>query len=179
MTQKIILSGFGGQGILSAGLMLAESAVSVGYEATFYPTYGAEMRGGTANCHVILSKKYISSPIIAEADTLFAMNAVSLTKFASKVKKGGLVIVNSSVVTGKTEVPGCRVVTIPVEELALEKLNDPRVANVIMIGAFSKLVDFLKLEELKSAIAEKFARKGKQVIELNYRALEMGYNYAS
>jgi 2-oxoglutarate ferredoxin oxidoreductase subunit gamma len=178
MTQKIILSGFGGQGILSAGLMLAESAVREGYEATYYPTYGAEMRGGTANCHVILSKNFISSPIIGQADTLFALNAASLAKFAPRVRKDGIVIVNSSVVTGKVEVPGCRVVTIPVEELALEKLNDSRVANVIMIGAFAKLVDFLKFDELKAAIAEKFARKGKQLIELNFRALEMGYHYA-
>lgn len=175
MTQKIILSGFGGQGILSAGLLIAESAVVEGWNATFFPSYGAEMRGGTANCSVILSDKEIASPIITMGDTLIAMNKPSLDKFLSKVKPDGLVIINSSVIKGDIDVGGRTLISLPFEGIALEKLGSPKSANVVLIGAFTKVTKSLKLENIKHAIEKKFADKGEKVVNLNYQALELGY----
>lgn len=175
MTQRIILSGFGGQGILSAGLLIAESGVHEGWNATFFPSYGAEMRGGTANCNVILSDGEIASPIITMGDTLIAMNKPSLDKFITKVKPDGLVIINSSVIKGDVDVGGRTLVSLPFEGIALEKLGSPKSANVIVIGAFTKVTGALHLDNIKHAIEKKFAEKGEKVIGLNFKALDLGY----
>ena len=103
MTMKIILSGFGGQGVLSAGLLLAEAAMEEGWHSTFFPSYGAEMRGGTANCHVIISDTNIASPVVTEADVLIALNKPSFDKFLPAVKEGGTIIVNSSIIKEKLD----------------------------------------------------------------------------
>ncbi len=174
MTQKIIISGFGGQGVLSAGLLIAESAVEEGWNATFFPSYGAEMRGGTANCHVIISDSEIASPIIKSADTLIALNSPSVDKFLPLLKKDGLLLVNSSVVSGNLDAGARKVVELPLDSLALEKLGNSKSANVIIIGAFAKLTNVLKPEKIKSAIEKKFASKGGKIIDMNLRALELG-----
>lgn len=176
MQEKVILSGFGGQGILSAGLMIAESAVLDGLNATYFPSYGAEMRGGTANCHVIFGSVPISSPIITKADTLITLNKASLDKFSDWVREGGLILVNSSAVKNVCIVPGCRMVSLPVDELALEKLGSPRMANVIMIGAYLAASGLLKADAVRKAIMEKFGKKGQKIVDQNFKALELGMN---
>lgn len=174
MTHKIIISGFGGQGVLSAGLLIAESAVEEGYNATFFPSYGAEMRGGTANCHVIISDGEIASPIIKKADTLIALNSPSLDKFVPLLKEDGLLLLNSSVVTQKVNQDKITTVEIPLDSLALEKLGNSKSANVIIIGAFAKLTGILDAVKIRHAITKKFASKGSGIIDMNMRALELG-----
>jgi 2-oxoglutarate ferredoxin oxidoreductase subunit gamma len=175
MIERIIISGFGGQGVLSAGLMLAESAVHIGLEATFMPSYGIEMRGGTANCHVIISDKKIGSPIISEADSLIAFNEQSILKFAARVRDKGLIMLNSCVVQKDYDFPGRKVVMVPMESMAIDSLGNQKMANVIMIGRFIREKAFITLDELKRVINEKFLKKGEKVVNLNYQALEIGY----
>ncbi len=178
MTSRIILSGFGGQGVLSAGTMIGEAGMAQGLKSTFYPSYGAEMRGGTANCHVILSDGPIASPVISSnADILIALNKPSLDKFLPRTKEDGLVLLNTSVVREAVDTGKRTVIRMPVEELALEKIGNPRMANVILLGALAKATGLLKLDELKKSIAEKFKKKGDQVVQLNWKALELGYQY--
>lgn len=176
MSERIIVSGFGGQGALSAGLMLAEAAVRMGMEATYFPAYGAEMRGGTANCQIIISETRIGSPLISEADTLFALNEPSVEKFLPKVKDGGLVILNSSVITKEFDYGDRRVFNIPLDELALENLGTAKVANIIMLGIYLKSRAIISTKAIKTAIHEKFLKKGEKVIQMNYAALDLGYS---
>ncbi|OHD53657.1 MAG: hypothetical protein A2Y33_06975 [Spirochaetes bacterium GWF1_51_8] len=176
MTERIIISGFGGQGVLSAGLMLAESAVHIGLEATFFPSYGIEMRGGTANCHVIISDKKIGAPLITEVDTLMAFNEPSLLKFADMVADGGLIMMNSSVIKKEFDFPGKTVVKVPMETMALDTLGNLKIANIIMIGRYIRERLVITLEEMKRSIHDKFVKKGESMVNLNYKALELGYN---
>lgn len=177
MTNKIILSGYGGQGVLSAGIMMAEAAMAEGYKVTFFPSYGAEMRGGTANCYVIISDKEIASPVVAAADTLIALNKPSLEKFLPRVKENGLVIVNSSSVKDNAEFGNRKAIRIPVEGLAMEKLGNPKMMNVIILGAFAKATGLLQIDKLKTSIEEKFKRKGDKIVKLNFQALELGFGF--
>jgi 2-oxoglutarate ferredoxin oxidoreductase subunit gamma len=176
MREKIIFSGFGGQGILSSGLVIAEAALRCGYNTTFFPTYGAEMRGGTANCSVIISDSFICSPVITEADTLIAFNEPSISRFLDKVKKDGLVIINSSTVKKQFDYGARMVVKIPFDNIALENLGKVKAANVIMLGVYLKIRNTIDQEEIKNAIRKLFEKKGEEVIALNYRALELGYS---
>ena len=177
MTNKIILSGYGGQGVLSAGIMMAEAAMAEGYKVTFFPSYGAEMRGGTANCYVILSDREIASPVIASADTLIALNQPSFDKFLPRVKKDGLLILNSSGIKNEAGIGERKAVRVPVEGLALEKLGNAKTMNVIILGAFARATGLLKIEKLKTSIEEKFKRKGDKIVQLNFQALELGFGY--
>lgn len=177
MTNKIIISGYGGQGVLSAGIMMAEAAVSEGHKVTFFPSYGAEMRGGTANCYVVISDKDIASPVITTADTLIALNKPSLEKFLPRVKSDGLLILNSSGIKDGVDLGKKQTVRIPVEELALEKLGNSKMMNVIILGAFAKATGLLKIEKLKKSVEEKFKRKGDKIVQLNYQALELGFGF--
>jgi len=176
MTQKVIFSGFGGQGIMSAGLILAEAAVLSDFNVTYFPSYGAEMRGGTANCHVTISNQEIASPIITQADSLIAMNKPSLVKFSNIVKENGLIIYDSSVIKEKVDIKSKEVIEVSADEIALEKLGNPKVANIIILGVYIKKFICISLEKLKKAIFEKFKEKGEKLININYKALELGYS---
>lgn len=177
--EKIILSGFGGQGVLSAGIMLGEAAVLTGKNATFFPSYGAEMRGGTANCNVILSDGPIASPVISKANTLIALNQPSLNKFKGNVIPGGLMLLNASMIQSEEGLEGFRIIRIPVEDLAFKELGNPKVANSIIIGAYIRATGVLKLEDVKKAIQEKFGKKGQKVVDLNFKAIDLGYAAAA
>jgi len=175
MTKKIIFSGFGGQGVLSSGFLFAEACVKEGYNVTYFPSYGAEMRGGTANCHVIVSTERIASPIITETDILVALNEPSLNKFFTKVKKEGLIFINTSVIKKKIENLFYRIFGFPLDELSLKKLGSSKFANIIQLGVLSKLTDIVKENSLMEAIVNKFGSKGDKIVELNLKALEIGY----
>ncbi len=176
MTENIIISGFGGQGVLTAGLMLAESAVMDGLNATFFPSYGAEMRGGAAYCNVIISDKEIGSPVVTAADTLIAFTKPAVTKFLPKVKDTGRVIINSALQDSGIDFKKRKVIPVPIEKLALEKLGNSKAVNVIMLGAYCKAAKTLKQESLKKAIMDKFERKGEKIVNMNYQALTLGYD---
>ena len=175
MEEKIIIAGFGGQGVLSLGQFIAYAAMYENMEVSWLPSYGPEMRGGTSNCSVVVSDKPIGSPIIATPDTLIAMNKPSLDKFINKVKPGGLVIVNSSLIKDKVERDDVRVLYINANDIALEAGSN-KTANIVVLGAFIKMTGILKAEDVKNTIGKIFAAKPK-VIPMNHVAFDLGYNF--
>lgn len=174
--ERLIVSGFGGQGVLSVGLLLAEAGVKEGLESTFFPAYGAEMRGGTANCQVILSEDRIGSPIIIESDSLIAFNEVSINRFLPQLMKEGMLLINSSVVTGDYDNKEKEIYKIPADEMAVKKIGNNKVSNIIMLGAFLKKKALVSIENVMKAIKEKFISKGEKIIKDNFNALELGYS---
>lgn len=174
MTNKMIFSGFGGQGLLSAGLILAEASVIEGYNATYFPSYGAEMRGGTANCHVIISDEKIASPIISKADMLVAFNQPSINKFAARLIDNGLAIINSSVVKNTVNDIKAKIMNFKFDEICLEKLGSSKFSNIILVGIVAKLTGLVKEDSLIKAIQNKFSEKGPKIIDANINALRIG-----
>ncbi len=174
MENKIIIAGFGGQGVQSLGMFIAYASIHDGKEVTFLPSYGPEMRGGTSNCSVVVSDKPVASPIIAVPDMLIAMNKPSLAKFESKVKKGGTIIVNSSLIDTKVTRDDVKAVYINANDLAVEAGN-VRTANIVVLGAYTKMSGDFTPDVMKAVIEKKFAKKPK-VIPANIKAFELGYN---
>lgn len=172
--EKIIVAGFGGQGVLSLGQFIAYSAIHEGKEVTWLPAYGPEMRGGTANCSVVVSDEMVASPIISSPDTLIAMNKPSLYKFESKVKPGGVIIVNSSLIPDKVKREDVKVIYLDAGELSI-KAGNAKTANIVILGAYIKATGIITKESAIEAIEKKFANKPK-VIPANIKAFELGYS---
>lgn len=174
--KEILLGGLGGQGVLTAGTMIAEMAIYKGYKATWSPEYGSAMRGGTASCVVKFGEGRIYSPEKEEPDILLAMNDETLTKFAAMVKSGGVVIINSDMVTlpedFRTDV---KVIAVPCLNLA-EQIQHPKGANIVMSGVIIKETGDFTLQEAIDGMNETFRRKGKEKFEaLNTKAMQAGY----
>lgn len=175
MTTATTFAGFGGQGVLVMGYVLCHGAMLKGLNVTYFPAYGTEMRGGTANCTVIVSEKKIASPVASHPDILVAMNYPSLVKFESSVKEGGLVFINSSLIDASPERRDITPVSIPIGELARE-LGSDRQANMIMIGAIMAKTGLLSLEETE--LGMQAALKGKEkFFRANMAAIERGAQY--
>jgi 2-oxoglutarate ferredoxin oxidoreductase subunit gamma len=174
MENKIIIAGFGGQGVQSLGMFIAYASIHDGKEVTFLPSYGPEMRGGTSNCSVVVSDKPVASPIIAVPDMLIAMNKPSLAKFESRVRAGGTIIVNSSLIDTKVARTDVKAVYIDANGLALEAGN-VRTANIVVLGAYTKMSGDFTPDIMKAVIEKKFAKKP-AVIPANIKAFELGYN---
>ena len=174
MENKIIIAGFGGQGVQSLGMFIAYASIHDGKEVTFLPSYGPEMRGGTSNCSVVVSDKPVASPIIAVPDMLIAMNKPSLAKFESKVRPGGTIIVNSSLIDAKVSREDVKAVYIAANDLAVEAGN-VRTANIVVLGAYTRMSGDFTPDVMKAVIEKKFAKKPK-VIPANIKAFELGYN---
>jgi len=172
MREEIIVAGSGGQGIMLAGNIIARSALSSGKYTTFYPSYGAEMRGGTANCSVIVSDKEIGSPVISSPSVLLVMNEQSLIKYLPRVRKNGLVIVNSSLVKSYPDAS----VQIPATGIAIE-LGDLRAANMVMLGRLIFGTNIFSKEIVTEVIKDVFKGKQEFVAELNIKAFLKGNNY--
>lgn len=173
-TQKLIFSGFGGQGVLTLGVIVASIGLNKGKEVTWMPSYGAEMRGGTANCSVILSDQVIGSPIVlSDVDILCAMNGPSLDKFLPIVKPGGIVLINSSIITQKVERDDVKVVEIDATNIAV-KVGNPKVQNMVMLAGFLKATDLFTLDDIKVILDQKFGAKNPKLIPLNIEAIEKG-----
>jgi len=172
---KIVVSGFGGQGVLTLGALMANIALNQNKEVTWMPSYGAEMRGGTANCSVIVSDKMIGSPIAtAGMDVLCAMNAPSVTKFIDKVFPGGFVFINSSIVTEKIERSDVKVVSIDASNIA-SKVGDLRVANMVMLSGFLVHTDLFTFDDVKEVLDQKFkGGRNEKLIPLNIEAIKQG-----
>ena len=177
MNREIILSGFGGQGVMSIGKNLAEAGVVEGLEVSWVPSYGPEMRGGTANCTVILSSERIGAPLVETATEIIVMNRPSLLKFESAVKPGGTVFVNSSIVPDKVSRTDVRAVYVPCDEIAAE-LGNPKVANMVMLGAYIGATGALKVETIVEMIHEMFTGKKAKLVPLNLEALQRGIDCA-
>ena len=178
MKKEIIISGFGGQGVMAIGKNLVEAGMAEGLEVTWSPSYGPEMRGGTANCHVVLSDRAIGSPLILHPTELIAMNAPSLTKFGPSVVPGGLVLVNSSVVKEKVEREDVRTLYVPCADIAQE-LGNGKVANMVMLGAYIAATGALKAETVEAMIHHMFTGPKAKLVPLNLKALEAGMACAS
>ncbi|MFA6504643.1 MAG: 2-oxoacid:acceptor oxidoreductase family protein [Treponemataceae bacterium] len=175
MENSVLIAGFGGQGIILIGQLLGYSATSVGKNATFYPAYGAEQRGGTANCTVVISDEEIGSPVVTKLDTLCAMNAPSLDKFESWVKAGGTVVVNSSLIERKVKRTDVKVLYVPVNDIAL-KIGSDKIANMVMLGSYLQASSALPLDIVLETMREKMAKKAK-FIPLNEAAIKAGLEY--
>lgn len=172
-----IIAGFGGQGVMLMGNILIYAAMAENKKATYMPVYGVEMRGGTANCTVVVSDREIGSPIIQRPVSAIVMNRPSLEKFGPRVRKGGLLFVNSSLVPEKeVKLKGIECIMIPTRELALEVGNE-RLANMVMLGAAVKKSSVVKLEALKKALFPALDPRYHEMIELNTKAMERGARF--
>jgi 2-oxoglutarate ferredoxin oxidoreductase subunit gamma len=176
MQNEVQFAGFGGQGIMLMGQILAQAAMQAGMEVVWIPSYGPEMRGGTAYCTVVTSDRPIGSPIIRNPKHLVAMNRPSLEKFAPTVKPGGVIFINSSIIAIEAGREDVDVLKVPIIEMAKE-LGNVKAANIIALAAFvarSKIVEF---DLLKESVKEKFADREK-LIPLNMQALDEGHKAA-
>ena len=174
MLIKTIFAGFGGQGILSMGLNLAQAAMLEGKYVTYLPSYGVEVRGGTANCTVAISDEEIASPVASSPDFVVAMNLPSLMRFQNHVHSGGTLFINCSLIDKEITRSDIDIVRIPVNTIA-EKLGNPRAANMVMLGTFIKKSRLVSLDSVMANMGIALKRKGK-LIDINKEALNAGYN---
>jgi 2-oxoglutarate ferredoxin oxidoreductase subunit gamma len=173
MHHEIIISGFGGQGALFAGQLLAYGALAEGRYVTWIPSYGPEMRGGTANCTVIISDEEIGSPLTRHPTEAIVLNPPSFDRFEPLVKKEGLLIVNSSLVPTKSQRTDIRVVYAPANDIAAE-LGAVQLANVVMVGVLIAATGMLKLETLDQVLEEHISARHRDKLPLNKQAIRRG-----
>ena len=176
MTHKILLAGFGGQGILFSGKFLAYDGLLEDREVSWLPSYGPEMRGGTCNCSIILSDTKIGSPIVSNPNVLVAMNLPSLDKFEKSAVPGAKIFVDSSLIDRKVERDDVEVYYIPATKLASDE-NLPGLANMIMIGHVIAKAGVMPYENVETTMKKLVPAKKQNLIELNIKAVELGYNY--
>jgi len=176
MMTRTIFSGFGGQGVLSMGFTLANAAMLEGKYVTYLPSYGVEVRGGTANCTVVVSDEEIASPVASEPEFVVAMNQPSFNRFQNILSSGGLICVNASLANTDAARSDIEVLSIPTSELA-EKLGTIKVANMIMLGALIKGSSIISFDAMIKNLAELLGEGKAKLIKLNKEALEMGFNY--
>ncbi len=167
---KLIIAGFGGQGVMLIGQMIAYAGMLEGKEVTWMPSYGPEMRGGTANCSVIVSDKRISSPIVTEATAVVAMNLPSLTKFEGLVKPGGQLFVNTSLIKEKPSRNDVEIFNIDANEIALG-LHNEKVSNMVVLGAVVGRTGIVKPESIDKVMEKLFTGKKAKLLPLNKEAL--------
>ena len=173
MLEQNLFAGFGGQGMLLIGQFLAHAAMLEGKHVSWLPSYGPEMRGGTANCSVAVSDKPIASPIITRASCVVAMNRPSLEKFENTVRKDGLLIINSSLVDIKSERDDIVTLYIPANEIA-GRLGSPQVANMVILGAYLKKKPVVSMDSIDSVLKETLSARKAHLIDINRRALTAG-----
>ncbi|HHX29627.1 MAG TPA: 2-oxoacid:ferredoxin oxidoreductase subunit gamma [Clostridiaceae bacterium] len=170
---EILISGFGGQGVMAIGMTMAEAGMSEGLNVSWLPSYGPEMRGGTANCGVVIADTDIISPIVLEPTELIAMNQPSLDKFGPAVKAGGMIFVNQSIIDKKVTREDVRAIYVPSMEIAAE-IGNPRVANMAMLGAFIEATRLLKYETIVAMLKQLFTGPKAHLVALNEEALQKG-----
>ena len=173
MQSEVIMAGFGGQGILLIGKMLAYAGMHEGKEVSWLPSYGPEMRGGTCNCTVVVSDKPVGSPVIRSPRAVVAMNLPSLEKFEPDIRSGGLLLINSSLIDRGSERDDLTVIEVPANQIASD-LGNPRGANMVALGAYLGATDAVSMDEVITVIREAFAAKP-AVIDVNIEALQKGY----
>ena len=174
-TMNAVLAGFGGQGILFAGKIIAIAGLIEDREVSWLPSYGPEMRGGTANCSVCLADDPIGSPLVLEPDTLVVMNQPSLDKFEGSVKEGGVVVVDSTLVQNIPDMPGAKVCAVPATQMA-EEHGYKGLANVILVGKLFAETRFCSEDTIKAAVEKCVPAKKKEKLPANLAALELGMN---
>jgi 2-oxoglutarate ferredoxin oxidoreductase subunit gamma len=177
MTQKIRCAGFGGQGVVLMGKLIAQAAMDEGRHTTFFPQYGAEMRGGTANCSVIVSDAPIASPIVEDPDVVLILNGPSLDKFEPLVKPGGWILFNTSLIERKVKRSDVKVVEVRANNVA-EEVGSSKTANMVMLGAFCGKVGTLRLESLLAALDVQLEGKSEKLMTMNREAMKRGAQLA-
>lgn len=174
--REITLAGFGGQGVLTMGLFLAHAGMSEGKKVLYVPSYGAEMRGGTANCTVTISDREISSPVVAHPETVVVMNHPSLDKFEPLVKTGGSLLVNGSLVHRDPQRQDINVWVIPAQELA-DEIGASKTPNLIMLGALLQTVPLIDNERVEEYLIKTFSGKYMNLLSMNLAAIKVGMKY--
>jgi 2-oxoglutarate ferredoxin oxidoreductase subunit gamma len=176
MQEEIIISGFGGQGALFAGQLLAYAAMDNGYHVTWIPSYGPEMRGGKARCTVVISDEEIGSPLVRRPSSAVVLNIPSMEAFEPAVKPGGVLIVNSSLIPQKSERDDIRVFYVPATDIA-SGLGNVRLANVVCLGALVKATGMLSIAAIRQALEQHLPERHRALLPLNSQALELGAAY--
>jgi 2-oxoglutarate ferredoxin oxidoreductase subunit gamma len=179
MHEEVIIAGFGGQGIMVIGQLLTQAGMMEGKNVVWFPSYGPEMRGGTANCTVIISSEQIGSPISANPHSIIVLNRPSLERFEKIVRPGGNIIVNSSLIRiESTRAEDCHVVKVPGNEIAAE-LGNLRVTNMVMLGSYIAQAETVALESALDALKEVLPERHHNLIPINQDALKRGAEYHS
>lgn len=172
-TQQVICAGFGGQGVMSMGQLLTYAGMIEGKNVSWLPSYGPEMRGGTANCSVVVSDKPVGSPIITDATTAIVMNLPSLIKFEKDLVKDGILLINSSLIDKKPSRDDVKAYFVPANEIANE-LGNAKVANMVMLGAFLELTKTVEVDSIVAALKKVFGPAKEHLVPMNKDALERG-----
>jgi 2-oxoglutarate ferredoxin oxidoreductase subunit gamma len=173
MQTEILIAGFGGQGVLFAGQLLSYAAMDDGLEVTWIPSYGPEMRGGTANCTVIISNEEIGAPMVAFPKAELIFNRPSLDKYEPLLKPGGVLVVNSSMVDRPVKRQDVKAILVPASEIA-EKIGDKRLTNMVLLGALLANLDVLPVEALERAISQHTPVRHQRFVPGNLRAIREG-----
>ncbi|MCS7011752.1 MAG: 2-oxoacid:acceptor oxidoreductase family protein [Anaerolineales bacterium] len=177
MQTELILAGFGGQGIMFAGQVLSYAAMDIGKQVTWIPSYGPEMRGGTANCTVVISDEEIGSPVVKNPDIALVMNLPSLDKYEPLVKPGGMLVINESMVDRSARRTDIKVISIPCSEIA-EQIGNIRLANMVAVGALLSGLDVLTVADVEAALMAHMPGRHRHLLSKNIEAVHRGYEYA-
>ncbi|MDF2874509.1 MAG: 2-oxoacid:acceptor oxidoreductase, alpha subunit [Sporomusa sp.] len=175
MMDKVLLAGFGGQGVMFIGKVLAYSGMLGGREVCWIPSYGPEMRGGTANCSVLVADEEIHSPVINQADAGIVLNQPSYDRFLGRIKPGGTLVVNSSIVKLNPKRDDINIIAIEATELANE-IGNSSLANMVCLGALLPSLSLVNMESVKKAMDEVIGKKKPELYELNVAAINKGMN---
>jgi len=176
MTEKLIIAGFGGQGVILAGKLIAYAGMLEGKNVSHIPSYGVEMRGGTANCNVTVSDRAVGSPFVPHPSTLVVMNKPSLDKFEETVRSGGNVFINSSLIDRESERDDVRVFYVPANNIA-EKAGSGRASNMAIVGAVIAVTEIVTLDSIKRSLPEVVSKRNIKYNEINIKAIDMGYEF--
>jgi 2-oxoglutarate ferredoxin oxidoreductase subunit gamma len=178
MQKEIIIAGFGGQGVLFAGQLLTYAAMDQGLQVTWIPSYGPEMRGGTANCTVVISDDEIGSPMVSRPFAVIAMNLPSLDKYEDKVKDGGILVVNQSMVDREVRRSDIKVAMVPASSIA-EEMGDKRMTNMVLLGALLVNLDILPVAAVEKALKEHLPERHHKLLPMNKEAMQRGGTYVA
>ena len=177
MENSLLIAGFGGQGVILIGQLLGYTASEAGRNATYYPAYGAEQRGGTANCTVVIADEEIGSPVVTKLDTVIVMNEPSLVRFEGWVKPGGTIIVNSSLISRQVGRMDIKAIYISANEIA-SQIGSEKIANMVMLGAYLAVSKVLPVDAILATMQAKLAGKP-QFLPLNEAAIGAGFSLAA
>ncbi|BFR50289.1 2-oxoacid:acceptor oxidoreductase family protein [Nitratidesulfovibrio sp. HK-II] len=175
--QDVIMAGFGGQGVMLIGNLLAYAGMNAGLNVTYIPVYGPEMRGGTANCTVVVSDEDIGSPIIQRPKSLIVMNQPSLDKFQPRLEDGGVQVLNTSLVDAAQAEARVRTVAVPANDIA-DKLGNTKMANMVALGAYVRATGVVDLEVVKKSLTSVISAHYSHLIPKNAEALQAGFDHA-
>ncbi len=178
MKKSFVFSGSGGQGIMSAGITLATTAIDMGKRSTYLPEYGPEQRGGSAKCTVIISDDEIVSPLPKQTDNLIVLNGVAYRRYIDDLKPGGVLVANTSLITDPIERDDITVIAVPVDEIAAE-IGSVKVANIVLLGILAGATGIVERKYLIEGLEAKFGAKSPEILEMNVRAVDKGIEIGS